>query len=155
MDTKIALIITIAVTASTVISPIFVALINNLHQRGLRKLELKHESSMTQLKIFYENKKNAFSDFLFIAGKACVDIGDPMIELDFFAKAQTALLFANPTNADSISLFIQSVANHFDKVNTEENCYALQKQLSIIATRLNAELSTLEADIDNRQSKQK
>ncbi len=153
MDIKITWTITAIIAVSSFLSPIFVAIINNFHQRKLRKLELEYDMSLKKLTVFYENKKNAFSNFLCEAGKACTDMGLPPTELDFYAHAQTAILFASKENQLLISSFIQTAAEELDGTASDFACHKLQSQLSSIAIALNKELTLIQADITNHKNR--
>ena len=144
-----SIIISVSVALAAIISPILVALITNRQNRKIRQLELQHDMSMKKLSVFYENKKTAFSNFLLDAGRACTDMGLPPTELDFYAHAQTAILFASEENQQLISSFIQTAAEKLDGAASDTTCHDLQLQLSKIAIALNTELSSLQNQIAN------
>lgn len=66
--------ITAIIAVSSFLSPIAVAIINNMHNTKMRKIELEHDeyirwlnfqqsTIINQFNVYYSDKKNAFADF--------------------------------------------------------------------------------------------
>ena len=144
---KLAITISIILAIGTVLSPIWVALINNSNQRKLRQLELHHDLSMKKLTIFYEDKKNAFSNFLINAGKVCTDEAMYNVEQDFYAYAQLAALYATDENQKLISEFTSDIMRYLDKSMNPSECDMFKDDLSKITSALNKELAVLKEEI--------
>ena len=144
---KLAIIISIILAIGSVLSPVWVALINNSNQRKLRQLELNHDMSMKKLTIFYEDKKNAFTSFLTAAGKVCTDEALYEVEQDFYAFAQLAALFETDENQKLISEFTSDIMRYLDKGMKPNDCDMFKDDLSKITSALNKELASLKEEI--------
>ena len=152
---KINLTVTISVIVAlaALISPIIVACINNWHHTKIRRLELEHDMSMKKLSIFYEDKKNAFSNFLLNAGKVCTDEESNVEELDFYAYAQLASLFASTENRQRISRFTSEIMQYLNTGIPPERYDYFLKAVSDIADALNNELAALNTEICNKKGR--
>lgn len=141
--------ITSIIAVSSFLSPVLVAIINNRHQRKMRKMELEHDIAVKKLTIHYEDKKKAFSDFLFNAGIMCSNNVAYEIKQNFFACVQTASLFASAENQNLISKFASDIMGYLDRT-TPPNAYdTLRNNLLVISASLNNELNLLQAEIYN------
>ena len=152
MNLDITWIITTVIAVSSFLSPICVARINNKHQRKLRKLEIEHDMALKKLTVFYEDKKNAFSDFLYSAGLVCTDEQSQDEELKFYARSQLAVLFATTENQNLISRFTDEIMEYLDVGIPPEKYIYLKHQVSIIAASLNSELADLQTEIANYEN---
>lgn len=153
MKLDLTVTITTAIALVSLISPIFVSVINNRHQRKIRKMELEYDMDTRKLSSLYEDKKVAFTNFLIAAGKMCTDETSHDTEMDFYAYTQTSILFASKENQKLISDFSSEILRYINIGIPPEMYNVLKVQLSTIASSLNSELSTLQTEIYNRPNR--
>lgn len=137
-------VITIVIAVCAIVSPVLVALINNAHNRKMRKLELKHEFAVKQLDVYYKEKKEAFKSLVNSVGYL---VSSPC-ELEQLEKlhstAADALLFCSEENKQKIEdflLFASSCKRHADEFTAEEMALCTKK-ISELSQSLNNELKS-------------
>lgn len=147
MNIEITWTITAIIGVSSFMSPIFVAIINNRHQRKMRKMELEYDMATKKLYSLYDDKKVAFTNFLLSSGKVLTDntLQDTLV--NFYKHSQTAILFSSEENQKLIGSFSSDILNSFNDGISSEKRDVLKTQLLTLAFSLNRELSTLQADI--------
>lgn len=138
---------------AAIIAPVLVAIINNLHQRSLRKLELDHEITTMKLDSLYTDKKEAFLNFLINAGKVGTDEAQHEPEMDFYGYTQVAILFASEENQKLISDFSSDIMQYIDTKIPPERYDELKGKLSTVAASLNKELTALQNEICAKKRK--
>lgn len=113
-------IITTVIAIAALVSPIFVALINNrynvrlknlefTHVETLKQMELSEKLSEKQFEIYYSDKKTAFSEFLLAAGSYTIDESNLQCYAKLQSTAKVALLFCSPHAQSILSDFLFSV----------------------------------------------
>lgn len=102
--------VAISVAVGAIVSPIFTAIVNNLHQRKMRKIEIEY-----QLKLkMYEDKKTAFCEFLESFGDY-LQYGNK--EKDFGGKMANVCLYLPSEMQEKIRKFYNSI----DSTNRQRN----------------------------------
>lgn len=141
---KFNLTVTISVIIALValVSPIAVAIINNRYQARLRKMELQHDLEVKQMDLYYSEKKQAFYDFLKIAG--VYRTSPDQINLGKLqSAAYSAILFCNQENKDKIQSFVRLANEVFNQSFPSDERIKYCEALYSLSSVLNDELIKL------------
>lgn len=150
---KLSLILSIGIALAAVISPIFVAIINNLHSSKIRKIELEHDEEMKRIEAskrtfekHYEteflSKSKAFSNLMECASQYYADMSNPDKLASLYASAFTAVSLCSIQECrNKITNFIESANNMFYSneidVHSKENFIF---DMSVLSNSLTKEL---------------
>lgn len=164
MDFDITWTITAIIAVSSFLSPIFVAVINNIHQANMRKKEIKHDeymreldlqqqSIMKQFDIYYADKRKAFSDFTIEAGNYVFQTTNSSRFNSVCAAVNTALLFCNRENQILLCDFLKTSNAIFGSKLTPDERHNYNSALNKIALSLNNELESTKPVIQGERRK--
>lgn len=146
--------ITAIIAISSFLSPIAVAIINNIHQVKIRKIELEHDECLRQMDlyqqlsvrqsdIYYADKKSAFLEFMACAGAYPSDKQSLENYASLHSSIDKALLFCHPTNQALLQNFLQYVDQFvFCRGYTLEERKQYSSLLNEVAISLNKELNS-------------
>lgn len=143
--------ISVLVALSAVISPIFVAIINNRYQTKLRCLEVERELALKELETFYCDKKKVFDEFLIAAGQYASYTTNSLpftIMRDLPSKAYSAILFCNPNNKQLILDFLEFAISLYKTNRDGETISSYNIRLFEVSSALNDELCNLISNIE-------
>ena len=114
MELNLTITISVIIALIALISPIAVAIINNRYHMKLRKMELQYEISTKQMDVYYSDKKQAYDNFLQIAGayRLCPN---PMNLGKLQSAAYSAVLFCNQENKANIQSFVKIANEEFNQ----------------------------------------
>ena len=154
--------ITAILAVSSFLSPIFVAIINNRHQEKIRKMDLQHDEKMRQMDlkqqatirqsdIYYSNKKDAFSNFVEIAGGYLSHTQNPTQYGLIVSSLKRVLIFCNPENQDKLCRFREYIDNDIFGSNYSQR-EKYNQLLNDLSLSLNKELELTKPVIDSKQS---
>lgn len=145
--------ITAVIAASSILSSILVAIINNKYQTKIRKMELDHAEHMHQLDlqqqftirqfdIYYADKKKAFSDFATEAGNYAFNTQNTHSYNSLHSAIDKALLFCNAENQIMLCDFLKYADSIFGQPFSFEDRYAYSQTLNKVSLSLNNELQS-------------
>lgn len=140
MDFTITLTVIIAVIAF--VSPIFVAIINNVHHSKIRKMELQNQLEQKQFETYYFDKEKAYAQFSHDAGKFLSNAEYAKAYEKLYSSIYTVMLLCDQSTQSLLVDFM----NHVNQIligtskttQTWEEEYL--KKLSALTTALNTEL---------------
>ena len=145
----------VIITLASVISPVFVALINNRHNarmrekemahyKELKRMELQHKLEVKQLDVYYIQKKNAFENFLIVAGKLLYSISSVKGIPELHSAAATALLYCSEENKIRISAFLRYSYTEADSQYelSEDERLKFSVRITELSYHLNEELKS-------------
>ena len=154
MNVNITWTITAIIAVSSFLSPIAVAIINNLHHAKMRKLELEHDEYLRRLNlqqqfvtrqfdIYYLDKKNAFSDFMKQAGIFSMGKPSNISYESLHSSIDVCLLFCNKQNKQLLCDFQKYIDNiAFGGGYSSGELSSYSQKLNEISFSLNKELES-------------
>lgn len=146
--------ITAVIAASSILSSILVAIINNKYQSKIRKMELEHAEHMHQLDlqqqiisrqfdIYYSNKREAFSEFMNAAGNFSAGKNSSTSYRELHSAIDKALLFCDQENQALLCNFQNYIdTKAFGEKYSLEERSTYSKTLNKISLSLNHELES-------------
>lgn len=146
--------ITAIIAVSSFLSPIAVAIINNMHHAKMRKMELEHDEylrqmdlhqqlSVRQSDIYYADKKSAFLEFMSCAGTYSSDKQSLVNYASLHSAIDKALLFCHPVTQTLLRDFLQYVDQSvFYGGHTTDERIEYSSRLNEVAVSLNKELES-------------
>lgn len=138
------------VAIAAIISPIFVALINNLFNFKIRKLDLKHETAKRNQEVFYFDKKRTYEEFLKVAGDFPMFRDNTDAGISCLQKVSTAaMLYSSKEIGNKIDEFYnRAVILRENRGNADAEYH---KQLSELTVLLTAELKSVNDNVSRRK----
>lgn len=154
--------ITAVIAASSILSSILVAIINNKYQSKIRKMELEHaeymhqldlhqQSTIRQFDIYYADKKKAFSDFAAEAGNYAFNTQSAHSYNALHSSIAKALLFCNTENQIMLCDFLKRADDIFGKPFSLDDRYAYSQVLNKVSLSLNNELQSTKPVIQSKR----
>ncbi|MBS6678071.1 MAG: hypothetical protein KH330_10090 [Clostridiales bacterium] len=152
---NLSYIVTVGISLAALISAIAVALINNHHQRKIRKLELSHDFEMRKLEtdselarkqfeITFQNKVSAFSNLIDLAGKFYLSPDDKELLSSLYSAIYIASIHCSrPDCRNSIAIFADVVSNHFYS-ESENDSESFKQQMDQLSYALDCELYNMD-----------
>ncbi len=125
---KFSYIIAIILLLSSIISPIVVAIINNMHQ-----------TKMKQIEIFENNKTQALANFIENAQQVAYNPTDSETELNYANSFNVLFLYFSNISLDTISKFDKCRAE-IVKNDTTENFQKANRELTSIVQELSKQI---------------
>lgn len=156
--------ITAIIAVSSFLSPIAVAIINNLHQAQMRKMELNYNRQIKELDlkqqaitrqtgIYYFDKKTAFSDVLKYAGRFASQKYDLTSYNLLHSAIDVAMLFSSYETRSALNIFLDHVDHiYFGTGASEEERANYSDAVSFLASSLNLELESTKPVVDSESS---
>jgi hypothetical protein len=108
---KISIILSISVAIAAIISPILVAIINNIHNTHIRKLELAYSLKEKSLATYYADKYSAYHKLLTEIGNFFSHNNNFSAYGLFTSALNTAFLMSNESSKKALSDFSNFVDN--------------------------------------------
>lgn len=142
MEFNLTVTISVIIALVALISPIAVAIINNLYHEKLRKMELQYDLEVKQMDLYYSEKKQAFYDLLKIAGAYRIDPGRTNLG-KLQSAAYSAILFCNWENKDKIQSFVKLANDVFNQSFPSDERIKYCEALYSLSSVLNDELIKL------------
>lgn len=153
IETNLSLTVTSIIALIALLSPICVAIINNVHHTKIKKMELKNQMEQKQFEIYYSDKVKAFTNLTSYAGKLITEIKDGNSYANIFINFHNALLLCNSKNQMLIVDFVTFVNTQLmssQKPTKDWEAEYLSK-LSALSISLNNELCSTADNIRNLQ----
>lgn len=148
-------VITLLITCTSFLHPICVAIINNLHNTKIRKLEFSHQETIKQFETYYANKEQAYSKFIEDAGSLIFDIKNANSHRAIFVSLHNAMLLCDEDKFPMFDEFLEIVNRHLlqiDQPSLEWETNYLHK-LSELSKALNSELCSITSAIKKMRPK--
>ncbi|MCR5836003.1 MAG: hypothetical protein K6G88_05830 [Lachnospiraceae bacterium] len=148
MNLDISFTIASIVAITSIISPIFVALINNRHHSKIRKLELSCELKQKQLSTYYRDKFNAYNQLIDLAGSFLAHNGNRSQYGGLTTAIHNAYLLSNDDSKSVIQDFSNYITNDaFGNGMTLQQRKEYEKKLFALSSALRNDLSiTIDED---------
>lgn len=156
--------ITAIIAVSSFLSPIAVAIINNLHQAKMRKMELDHDRQIKELNlkqqaiirqtdICYADKKNACSEVLRCAGTFASNKKSTEKYKNLHSAIDTAFLFCSYGTRRYLDYFLEQIDQTFfgDGLSESERI-SYSNEVSALANALSNDLESTKPVVDSEDS---
>lgn len=137
--------ITAIIALIALISPMFVAIINNRHQIKIKQIELNNNILQKKFETYYADKSNAFRSFLINSGQYCSNYWKPEFHALMLSSLENALLFCeSKTSVDALTAFSLFINNKFSTLRNDnkniDDILELTNKISELSIILNKEL---------------
>lgn len=142
-DTTISITTLLAICA--IVSPIFVAVINNIHSSKLRKLEIGQELRRQKIEIIYQDKKNAYMSLESAAGNFLSDPKSINKYAQLISAINASALLCSTNHFPDLNRFRSlATAMHKGHFPGDTNSEYLEyvDLLSVLSYKLNGELAS-------------
>jgi len=141
--------ITVIIAITAIIAPVLVAFINNQHQKLMKKIDLEKEEKETAYKQYYSDKKNAYEEFLQIAGAFTPNNNLPNAVPEGLASAASkALIYASADCQIKIKDFVEK-SREIARQHYEDPFAEYWHRLSMLAITLDKDLKNTKECYNN------
>lgn len=144
VETNFTVTFTVIIALVALVSPIIVAIINNIHHTKIRKLELESQMEQRQFDVYYSDKVKAFTNLTNSGGTLITEIGNGNSYRDIYIHFHNALLLCNEENQSLIIEFVEFVNKQLMSAEKPSHEWELEYlyKLSALTVSLNNELCT-------------
>lgn len=149
---NLSTIMSLSLGAAAIVSPIFVAFINNAHTKKIRIEELKHDRELKKIDsdlrlaekrmdIEFGAKKEAFSKVLSDAGNYYLDMDNPELLAKLYSSAHEAISLCTYHECrNNVLSFINCATKKFNKSSDGNSMKSYQLALESLSAAFSYEL---------------